>query len=128
MRHTDANTLVSGVVEGEVWLASPPRRMPAPSGATTPHARVARMTQPTEAPVAATASGPGPRGVVLATLGFLVVATGCLMLLVGSLLWGLDGAFFALPTVLALLGACLIRRARTALRIGGLVLSVLAGG
>jgi plastocyanin len=86
------------------------------------------MTQPTEAPVAVTTAGADPRGIVRATLGFLMVATGSLMLLVGSLLWGLDGAFFALPTVLALLGAYLIRRARTALRVGGLVLSVLAGG
>jgi plastocyanin len=68
------------------------------------------------------------RGSQLATLGFLMAAAGPIILIAATLLWGLDGddtAFFVVPAVAGLVGAVLIRRGSTALRIVAIVLAVL---
>ena len=70
------------------------------------------------------------RGTHLATLGFLMAATGAVVVLVASLAFGLevgDVAFFAIPLVLSLIGAALVRRRQTAAKIVAIVLAVLAG-
>lgn len=68
-----------------------------------------------------------PRGTALATLGFLMAAGGPLLLIVASLAFGLgtdDLAFLAIPTVLGLAGAALVRRPSTALKVVAIVLAV----
>lgn len=56
-----------------------------------------------------TAAPTGPdRGTALATTGFLMAATGPILVVAGSLLWGLDSAqavFFVVPALLGLLAA-----------------------
>jgi len=77
------------------------------------------------------ADAPPSRGTHLATLGLLMAASGPIVLLAASLLWGLDtgdAAFFVVPAVLGLVGAVLIRRRRTAWKVIALVLAVLVAG
>jgi plastocyanin len=68
-----------------------------------------------------------PRGTNLATLGFLMAAAGPILLIAASLAYGLDTediAFFAIPSVLGLLGAWLVRRRSTALKVVCILLAV----
>lgn len=89
------------------------------------------MTE-TTAPISATTAHDGPtRGTNLATLGFLMAATGAILLVAAPLLWGLDSgdvAFFAFPAVLGLVGAALIRRSRTVWKVMALVLAIVVAG
>lgn len=71
------------------------------------------------------------RGTHLSTLGFLMAATGPLLMILATVLFGLDAGdatFFAFPLVLGLVGAYLVRRQRTAAKVIALVLLVLAAG
>jgi plastocyanin len=75
------------------------------------------VTEPTE-----------PRGARLATLGFLMAAAGPILLIVGSLLFGLDAedtVFFVVPSALGLLGAFLVRRRGTVPKAIAIVLAVI---
>jgi plastocyanin len=68
-----------------------------------------------------------PRGTNLATLGFLMAAAGPILLIAASLAYGLDTediAFFAIPSVLGLVGAWLVRRRPTALKVVCILLAV----
>ncbi len=70
------------------------------------------------------------RGTQLATLGFLMAATGALIVVVASLAFGFDVGdvtFFAIPLVLSLVGAALVRRPQTAAKVVALVMAVIAG-
>jgi plastocyanin len=67
------------------------------------------------------------RGTNLATLGFLMAAAGPLLLIAAGLAYGLDTgdlAFFAIPSVLGLAGAALVRRNSTVLKGIGIVMAV----
>ena len=71
------------------------------------------------------------RGTRLATVGLLMAATGPLLLLAATLLWGLDTdeiGFLVVATVAALAGAWLVNRPRTAAKVAGIVLAVLVAG
>jgi len=72
-----------------------------------------------------------PRGTTLATLGFLMAAAGPVLLILASLVFGLDAddtAFFVLPAVFGLLGAFLVRRRGTVPKVIAIVLAVLIFG
>jgi plastocyanin len=72
-----------------------------------------------------------PRGTTLATLGFLMAAAGPLLLLVASLLFGLDAgdaAFLVLPAAFGLIGAYLVRRPSTVAKAIAIVLAVFTFG
>ena len=68
----------------------------------------------------------------LASLGFLMVAAGALLMLVATTLWGLDISedlvFFVAPIVLGVLAAWLVRRRHVAAKIGAAVLGFLMLG
>lgn len=71
------------------------------------------------------------RGTNLATLGFVMAATGALLLAIATVAFGLDSgeaAFLAFPTVLGLVGAALVRQRRTAAKVVALVLAVVVAG
>jgi plastocyanin len=70
-----------------------------------------------------------PRGTVLATLGFLMIAAGPIILLIASLIFELDDpGFFAIVGAVALLGAFLVGRRGTVPKVIALVLIVLLFG
>ena len=69
-----------------------------------------------------------PSGTTLATLGFLMAAAGPILLIVASLIFGLDledVTFFLIPSVLGLLGAFLVRRRSTLAKAFAIVCAVL---
>jgi plastocyanin len=79
------------------------------------------------APTAATTTAPR-RGTALATVGLLMLAGGPLLLLVGSLAFGLTESlgYFLVPAVLGVVGAWLVRRDRTWAKVVALLLAVVA--
>jgi plastocyanin len=63
----------------------------------------------------------------LASFGFLMAATGALLMIAASVIWGLDTedlAFFVIPLVLGVVGAVLVRQRRTWMRVVALVLAL----
>lgn len=80
----------------------------------------------------APATGGKAKWTRLAMLGLAMVALGPLLMLVASLLWGLDVgediAFFLAPVVLAGIGFFLVAKFGTWAKIVGAVLAFLAGG
>ena len=89
------------------------------------------MDDTTVAPAATPSSGSeviAPRGTTLATLGFLMMAAGPIILLVASLAFGLDDAPIPLVVVAALLaviGAFLVRRRSAVAKAIAIVLALL---
>lgn len=67
----------------------------------------------------------------MGTLGFGMIAGGPLLLVLATLVFGLDAdelAFFVVPVVLAALGAFLLRRQGTLPKVGAIVLAVVSFG
>jgi plastocyanin len=86
-------------------------------------------TQPDPAQPAGAAGGLA-RWSHLASFGFLMTACGPLLMILAGTAWGLDAEdvpFFAIVAVLALAAAALVRQRRTALKVIGVVLGLLAG-
>ncbi len=70
---------------------------------------------------------PQPRGTALATVGLLMAAAGPILMIAATLVFGLDtddAAFFAVPSVLGLAGAALMRRRSTAARVVAVVMAL----
>jgi plastocyanin len=89
------------------------------------------MDDTTVAPAATPSSGSeviAPRGTTLATLGFLMMAAGPIILLVASLAFGLDDApipLFVVAALLAVIGAFLVRRRSAVAKAIAIVLALL---
>jgi plastocyanin len=78
----------------------------------------------------ADAAGGLARWSQLASFGFLMTACGPLLFIIAGTAFGLDAddvPFFAVVAVLALAAATLVRQRRTALKVVGVVLGLLAG-
>ena len=63
----------------------------------------------------------------LASVGFLMEAAGAILMIAAILIWGLDSddvAFFAVPAVLGVIAAALVRQRRTWMKVVGIVLGV----
>jgi len=85
----------------------------------------------TTAPIAEPDDTVEPRGTTLASLGFLMVAAGPLLLIIASVVFGLaldDVVFFLVPIVLGLLGAFLVRQRSTVAKAIAIVLAIVAFG
>jgi plastocyanin len=62
----------------------------------------------------------------LATIGLLLAAAGPLLIVVGSLIWGLDDfTFFLIVSAIPLLGAFSMSRSNTWAKVGGIALAIL---
>lgn len=85
-----------------------------------------RTTRPADTPPVGLS-----RGTNLASLGFVMAASGALLMAIATVAFGLDSgeaAFLAVPTVLGLAGAALVRLRRTAAKVVALVLAVVVAG
>jgi len=91
------------------------------------------MTETTAAPSAHDPATDGglSRWSQLASLGLVMAAAAPILLIVATLVWGLDGddlAFFVVPAVLGIIGSVLVRRRSTALKVAAIVMAVLIAG
>lgn len=63
----------------------------------------------------------------LASVGFLMAAVGAILMIAAVLIWGLDSddlVFFAVPAVLGVIAAALVRRPRTWMKVVAIVLGI----